>query len=187
MSATGLVLAAGSGSRFGRPKALVTDAAGSWLRRAVAVLSNGGCSEVVVVLGAAADQAALLVADLPGVAVVVAHDHEQGMSASLRAGLDRLATTAASAAVVTLVDLPDLHAGVVARLLDRLGTDPGVLGRAAFAGRPGHPVLLGRRHWAPVAAEVRGDAGARAYLDRVGAALVECGDLARGEDVDTAS
>jgi CTP:molybdopterin cytidylyltransferase MocA len=153
----------------------------------VDVLRGGGCSEVLVVLGAAADEAALLVADLPAVSVVVAHDHQQGLSASLRTGLDRLAAADASAAVVTLVDLPDLHAGVVARLLDRLGTEPGVLGRAAFEGRPGHPVLLGRRHWAAVAAELRGDTGARAYLDRLGAALVECGDLARGEDVDTAS
>lgn len=180
----GLVLAAGDGSRFGRPKALVQDADGPWLRRAARLLLDGGCDEVVVVLGAAAEEARLLVGDLPGVSVVVADDWSDGVSASLRAGLGRLTTTDAQVAVITLVDLPDLNAAVVARLLDRLGTGPGVVGRACYRGRPGHPVLIGRRHWDAVVAESHGDSGARDYLDRVGAALVECGDLAEGDDMD---
>ena len=65
-----------------------------------------------------------------------------------------------------------------------LGAAPSVLARAGYAGRPGHPVLLGRDHWAGVAAEARGDAGARAYLRTRDVAVVECGDLADGMDVD---
>ena len=65
------------------PKALVDD--GAWLRRAVAVLTEGGCDPVLVVLGAAADQVAPLVPD--GVATVLAPDWAEGMGASLRAGL----------------------------------------------------------------------------------------------------
>ena len=45
--------AAGAGSRMGMPKALVHDERGSWLRRGVEVLREGGCDPVVVVLGAA--------------------------------------------------------------------------------------------------------------------------------------
>jgi CTP:molybdopterin cytidylyltransferase MocA len=61
-----------------------------------------------------------------------------------------------------------------------------VLARAAYAGRPGHPVLLGRAHWAGVAAAAVGDAGARGYLaGRADVRLVECGDLATPDDVDT--
>jgi nicotine blue oxidoreductase len=61
-----------------------------------------------------------------------------------------------------------------------------VLARAAYGGRPGHPVLLGRAHWAGVRAAAVGDAGARGYLAaRADVALVECGDLARADDVDT--
>jgi molybdenum cofactor cytidylyltransferase len=58
----GLVLAAGAGSRYGMPKALVHDATGlSWLQNAVDVLVAAGCSPVIVVLGASgADAAALL-------------------------------------------------------------------------------------------------------------------------------
>lgn len=47
----GVVLAAGAGSRFGMPKVLAEE--GVWLRRAVTALADGGCDEVIVVLGAA--------------------------------------------------------------------------------------------------------------------------------------
>ena len=40
--------------------------------------------------------------------------------------------------------------------------------------------MLGRDHWAGVVATARGDRGARDYLRRASAVLVECGDLATG-------
>jgi nicotine blue oxidoreductase len=45
-------------------------------------------------------------------------------------------------------------------------------------------VLIGREHWAGVAATARGDQGARAYLRDRRAVPCECGDLATGRDVD---
>ena len=84
----GLVLAAGAGTRMGMPKALVEDESGPWLSRAVQALTDGGCDDVTVVLGAAVDEAAALV---PGTAIVVAEDWAEGMGASLRAGLTALA------------------------------------------------------------------------------------------------
>jgi CTP:molybdopterin cytidylyltransferase MocA len=49
---------------------------------------------------------------------------------------------------------------------------------------PGHPVLLGRDHWAGVIDSATGDQGARTYLSRHEVEFVECGDLASGRDVD---
>ncbi|MCD4526462.1 NTP transferase domain-containing protein [Nocardioides sp. cx-173] len=182
MSLAGLLLAAGGGSRMGLPKALVHDGAESWLARSVAVLRAGGCDEVTVVLGAAADEALGLLDGL-GVDVVIAADWAEGMAASLRAGLGALPDDA-EAAVVLLVDLPDVTAEVVRRVV-AAGGGTGVLARAAYGGRPGHPVLLGRDHWAGVDATAVGDRGARDYLAAAGTVLVECGDLASGRDVDT--
>src|SRR4051812_38630365 len=103
----GLLLAAGAGRRMGRPKALVRDETGlSWLLRGVEVLRKGGCDAVTVVLGAAADEARVLL-DGQDVDVVVADDWEQGMGASLRAGLAGLAPDV-PAVLVSLVDLTDL-------------------------------------------------------------------------------
>ena len=48
-----------------------------------------------------------------------------------------------------------------------------------------HPVLIGRSHWAPVREVASGDAGARGYLAERSVRLVECGDLAVPDDVDT--
>lgn len=176
----GLVLAAGAGSRLGRPKALVRDLDGtSWLQRSVAALVEGGCDDVTVVLGAAPEAAGLLG---PSVTVVEAPDWASGMSASLRAGLAALGW--GEACVVTLVDLTDVDAAVVRRVV--AGAGPTTLARAAYDGVPGHPVVLGREHWAGVVDTAAGDEGARGYLATRDVALVECGDLATGADVDHA-
>lgn len=182
MTTTGLLLAAGAGRRMGTPKALVHDPDGtSWLRRSVQALLDGGCAPVRVVLGASADEARALLVDLP-VDVVVAEDWAEGMGASLRAGL--LSVGDPDALLVSLVDLPDVGAPVVARVLTA-DTGRATLARASYDGGPGHPVLLGGDHLAPLLATLHGDAGARAYLAAHDVTLVECGDLATGADRDT--
>lgn len=177
----GVVLAAGAGTRAGGPKALRRDADGvPWLHRAVAALRDGGCGDVLVVLGAAADDARALV---PASATVVVAEHwADGLSASLRAGLAALPDDA-DAAVLTLVDLAALPSAAVARILDA-PVGRRTLRRATYAGRPGHPVLLGRDHWGPAAATAAGDRGAGRFLRTQGAESVDLSDLWDGADVD---
>lgn len=183
----GLLLAAGAGRRYGSPKALVRDVDGTtWVVRAARLLQSGGCRPVTVVTGAAASEVTPLLRDEEAVdEVVEAPDWADGMGASLRAGLAALADLAPTCevAVVHLVDLPDVGADVVARLVG-VADGPATLARAAYDGRPGHPVLLGRSHWAPVHAAATGDRGARAYLAQHPHRLLECGDLATGRDRD---
>jgi CTP:molybdopterin cytidylyltransferase MocA len=174
----GLLLAAGAGRRMGTPKALVDD----WLIRGVDVLAAAGCSPVVVVLGAALQQAQALLQGLP-VIVSATADWRNGLGASLRTGILALPAET-SAAVVMLVDLPDVGEKVIRRVLEA-GSGPGTLTRASYHGRPGHPVVLGRAHWPGILATANGDVGARAYLDRHAPALVECADLASGRDIDS--
>ena len=181
MTTQGLLLAAGAGTRMGQPKALVSDADGPWLERGVRVLDDGGCEGVTVVLGARSSEAVSFLDGL-GVDVVIAHDWESGMSASLCAGLCGM-PVGATAALVLLVDLPDLTSEVVSRVRDS-GVGAASLARATYDGRPGHPVLLGRDHWAGVLDSAAGDSGARDYLETHDHFHVECGDLATGADVD---
>lgn len=176
----GLVLAAGAGRRFGGPKALARTPDGEpWLHLAVAALHGAGCAPVTVVLGGAAEQARSLVP--VDAAAVVAEDWAEGLSASLRAGLDAL--DGEDAVLITLVDLPGLPAAACTRLLAE-PLDGTSLRQATYAGTPGHPVLIGRDHWAAVRAAVHGDRGAGGYLASAGAEQVECGDLFTGTDVD---
>ena len=192
MSVAGLLLAAGAGRRMGTPKALLRDERDvPYVDRALGRLLDGGCDLVTVGLGAAADEVrAILDEDGwcvdPAVDVVVAEDWAEGMGASLRAGLSALAAGRddVTAALVSLVDLPDVDEAVVARVLaadDRSDS----LARASYDGVPGHPVLLGRDHWAGVVETATGDRGARDYLRDRDVLTVECGDLATGRDVDT--
>lgn len=191
MTVLGLLLAAGAGRRMGSPKALLRDNAGTpFVARAIGVLLEGGCDSVLVVTGASADEATRLLeetgwADHPAVAVVFAADWDEGMGASLRAGLSTAFGAEASSALVTLVDLPDVGADVVRRVLGQRSGDEDALARATYDGRPGHPVLLGRGHWAGVIGSARGDTGARDYLTANPPVPVECGDLATGRDADT--
>jgi CTP:molybdopterin cytidylyltransferase MocA len=180
----GVLLAAGAGTRMGRPKALVRDRSGTpWLVLAVAALLGGGCDEVVVVLGAAADDARGLVPARPDVRVVVAEDWARGPAASLARGLDDVPDGAA--ACVSLVDLPGLPVAVVRRVLAGGGAD--VLRRAVYGDSPGHPVLVGPAHVRALAAAVAaapGDRSAGRWLRRAGVGAVPCDDLWDGADHD---
>jgi len=189
----GVVLAAGAGTRFGGPKALAAHPDGMpWLATAIRALADAGCSPVLVVLGAGGAAAEALLAALPEadrVVVVRADDWAEGMSASLRAALRAAAAVDPPpvALAVVPVDVPDLDAATVRRVLQAGPVDASTLRQAVFLGRPGHPALLGRDHWEPLAAGVRGDAGARAYLAARDAQPVESADLSTGTDVDRRS
>ncbi|MDH6697017.1 nucleotidyltransferase family protein [Streptomyces griseoviridis] len=184
----GLVLAAGGGRRLGgRPKALLTHRGRPLVEHAVGVLRAAGCTRVHVVLGARAG-AVRERADLAGCVVVENPEWERGMGSSLRAGLGSLAGTGARAALVSLVDQPGIGAAAVRRVLAGY-RDESSLVAACYAGVRGHPVLFGAAHWAGIAEAATGDQGARAYLKahRDALALVECGDVARPFDIDTAA
>ncbi len=187
----GLVLAAGAGRRMGGPKALLLAPSGQPRSQvAVADLQAAGCAPVILVLGAGAEQARALLPAAGAPEVVLAPDWAEGLGASLRAGLAALEARAGendAAVLVTLVDLPDVGAPVMRRVLCRWreeGSRSDALARATYAGRPGHPVLLGRDHWARLRAALSGDTGAGPYLAGRRVLHVTCDDLATGRDLD---
>ena len=175
----GVLLAAGEGSRFGGPKALVELDGQTLAERGVGLLRAGGADPILVVTGAAPLQ-------LDGALSVYNHDWRTGMGSSLRAGLQALASTDAGAAVIALADQPLIGPEAVARLIAayRGGATVAV---AAYDGQPRNPVLLAREHWPEVIAMADGDTGARPFLraraDLV--TLVECADTGRPDDIDT--
>jgi CTP:molybdopterin cytidylyltransferase MocA len=169
----GLVLAAGAGRRFGGPKQLALLDGRPLLEHALAALA--GLDRVVVVLGARADEVRRG-ADLGSAEVVVCDQWEEGMGASLRAGLAALAGE--EEVVILLADQPSITAAVV----ERVSAAPGAAARAVYGGEPGHPVVV-RAPLLARAGELRGDAGFRDLL--AGATEVECSDLADARDVDT--
>lgn len=185
----GLLLAAGGGRRLGgRPKALLEFQGRPLVERAAHALHAGGCAPLHVVLGAA-EEDVRATAELPECRLVSNPQWESGMGSSLRAGLASLADaeTAADAVLVMLVDQPRIGRDVVARLLAAHREQGADLLAAAYEGVRGNPVLFARRHWPEIAEAATGDQGARAFLaaHRGELTLVECGDIAAPDDIDT--
>ena len=179
----GLLLAAGAGTRMGRPKALVDLDGRLLVERGIEVLREAGCDPVVVVLGARAVDV-WRAADLDGATVVANQDWETGMGSSLRTGLDGLRGWPGwvDAALVTLVDMPGMTAAALQQVAGFAAPD--ALAVATYDGVRGHPVLLGRDHWAGVIQTLTGDEGARRYLAAHDVTEVDCTGLADPTDLD---
>jgi molybdenum cofactor cytidylyltransferase len=177
----GIVLAAGGGKRFGGLKQVAELRGRPLLQHALETMRAVPAIErIVVVLGAESETVRAKV-DLSGTESVVAPDWNEGIAASLRAGIAALSD--ADAAVVTLADQPLVTPQAIEAVLERLdGSAPAV--RATYGGVPGHPVAITRELFAEFA-RLRGDQGARDLLEAHGVASVECGLFARNDEVDT--
>lgn len=181
----GVVLAAGTGRRMGRPKALVEVDGTPLVVSAVATLRDGGCDPVAVVTGAAHDEVAPLVAAQAGVAVVRNPSWADGQAASVRAALAWASGTDAAGLLVVPVDTPGITGAVVRRVVQRWTDAPDLPAVATYDGRARNPVLLPAALWPDVAARVQGDAGARHWLRDNAVQAVDCTDLGDPTDLDT--
>jgi len=185
MTASGVVLAAGSSRRMGRPKQLLEVGGRPLLEGVIASACASRLDEVVVVLGANAD-AILDQIDLGRARAVVNPDHAAGMSTSLRAGLAALGPEVAVAMVV-LGDQPAISGALLDELLDlrvRSGLPAAAL---SFGGLLHPPVALARELWGDLRS-LEGDVGCRAVIrakPELVAALPYEGDLTHPVDVDT--
>jgi nicotine blue oxidoreductase len=191
---TGVVLAAGAGTRLGRgPKALLPYRGRPLIESVAAALLDGGCREVVVVLGAGAVDVRAA-ARLDCCRTVVNPGWQSGMGSSLLLG--NATADSRDHLMVALVDQPGVTAATVRRLL--AAHRPGRVAAAAYDGgaaategrggglRRGHPLVIDAALRQAVADTVTGDAGARAFL-RTHPELVDevdCSDLSSGLDVD---
>jgi nicotine blue oxidoreductase len=165
MRAAAVVLAAGESTRFGSPKQLLL------LPRVLERLAVAPVDEIVVVEGAHE----LETPHSTGAPcrVVRCPEWAHGPGASLRCGLAALSDDA-DVAVVVLADGPNLAPESIARVLETLRSEGGVVA-ASYGGTRGHPLALGRELWADVR-----DEGLHGRPVR----LVPCDDLGAPGDVD---
>ena len=178
MRVSGLVLAAGAGTRFGQATKQLAPLRGKPLLQ-YAVDSMSAVLPCVVVLGYEAEAIRAQV-DLAAVDVVVCDEWQRGQAFSLRYGV--AAVPRADAVVITLGDQPFITPQVIMGALGELAGFDAV--RAVYDGVPGHPVVLSRRVMDAVG-ELDGDAGARELLARFRVRTWEAGHLASATDIDT--
>lgn len=179
-----LVLAAGSGTRFGGGKLLAAWGPGVLLQGALAAAFAAPARSVTVVIGADAPAVAEAARQFdPRALIVHAADHAEGMAASLRAGVASLPDDS-DGVFVFLGDMPRVPTAVLQAMANALLA--GALAAApVYQGRRGNPVLLDRILF-PQLLALTGDAGARGVLQGLGErlALVESPDDGVLYDVD---
>jgi molybdenum cofactor cytidylyltransferase len=117
-----------------------------------------------VVLGPGQDSRRTALAGLP-LRIVENRTPAEGMASSVRAALAALAPEA-DAAILALADMPEVGPAHLDRLIAAFDPAEGrAICRAATEdGRPGHPVLFGRRFFETLA-RLEGDRGARDVLE----------------------
>jgi molybdenum cofactor cytidylyltransferase len=146
---------------MGEPKQLLPLRGRPLLETALAAACASQLDDVVVVLGAHADEIRRSVR-LGRARVVVNPDHAQGMSTSLKAGIASLAASV-SRAVVILGDQPDISADMVDRLLEAQVASGLPAAALSFDGLLHPPVVLARELWGDIDA-LEGDVGCRALV-----------------------
>jgi CTP:molybdopterin cytidylyltransferase MocA len=168
-------MAAGSGQRFGGPKAPFVFKGERLVDASVRLLREAGITDVYVVLGP-------WVGEVPQATVIENLNFATGMASSLRAGLAYLTTEELDVdrVVITLVD----HIGLNAEALAKFINQEGRLIQATYESEIGHPVVIGREHWAALINELTGDMGAKNYLTINKAIQIELGKLATKTDLD---
>ncbi|WP_413542397.1 nicotine blue oxidoreductase [Citricoccus nitrophenolicus] len=187
---TAVLLAAGAGTRLGAgPKALLPHRGRPLVETIASTLLEGGCHDVVIVLGAGASTV-MASAKINPYRVVVNHKWPSGMGSSYLAGANSTALT--DHLLVALVDQPHLTVGTVSRLLN--SHRPGRITAAGYTPvglrrglHRGHPIVIDSSLREAVASTVVGDAGARKFLldNPQLVDIVDCSDESTGEDIDT--
>jgi len=161
MFITGIVLAAGTSSRFGSTKQLLQVGGKPFVQHAVDAAAGAGLDEVLVVLGHDAEAVEAVLRLPPNARVVRNPRYAEGQSTSLAAGLSS-ADAESEGAVVLLADQPGIAARHVRALVSAFRARRARIVRLSFRGAPG-PALLSREIWAETS-HLAGDTGARALI-----------------------
>lgn len=180
----GIVLAAGSSSRYGdRNKLLETVAGQSLIRRSVLPYVHSKLDPVLVVVGHDADSVAAALEDLP-VRTVANPDYDLGQSTSVRRGVEALEGTDPDAVLIGLGDMPGIHTDVLNRIIEAYasGSDRKII-VPYHGGDRGNPVLFDREYFGALQS-VQGDKGGRELLLEEPVHRIDVGDPSILRDVD---
>ncbi|MDY0882499.1 molybdopterin-binding/glycosyltransferase family 2 protein [Dongia soli] len=154
-----IILAAGQSRRMGQNKLLLDLHGKPLLCHVIDQALALDLSDIVVVAGHQASEIRSAIGNRP-VRIVLAPDYAEGMSASLKTGIDSLKQET-DAAMILLGDMPQVAAPLLRRMISAYNP---VEGRAivlpVHEGKRGNPVLWDRRFF-PEMRQLAGDVGAR--------------------------
>lgn len=157
----GVILAAGSSTRLGRPKQLLDLGGQPLLRRTLDNALASSLDRVLLVLGCRADEIATALGD-HAAGIVLNPRYEDGQATSVVAGIAALPGDVA-AAMLLLGDQPGVSPDVIDAVLAAWRADPSAIAAPGYGGTIGNPILF-RRDLFPDLLRLTGDQGARAIV-----------------------
>jgi molybdenum cofactor cytidylyltransferase len=178
-----VILAAGPSKRMGRPKLLLPHKGVPLLRRAVDAASTAGCAEVVVVLGADADQYRAILNSTPA-RILINPYFSDGMAGSIQVGIEALGDHI-GAAIIMLGDQPFIDAAIIHRLIETYRSSGKKIVASQYGKVRGAPVLFDHALFLELLV-LTGDQGARTVIETY-PGHVAAVDIpaASAEDIDT--
>lgn len=184
----GIILAAGLSTRFGRPKQLIDLCGKPLIQWVLDACLGSRLDKIVVVLGENASQIASNLSARTGdprLATVINPQYREGMSRSLRAGLESVRQDF-PAVMFLLGDQPLVGSALIDRLLERFRESDKDICVPVHAGRRGNPTLFSSKFY-PQLLQVSGDRGAREIIQANPEAVltVEIEDALPFCDIDT--
>ena len=161
-----IILAAGSATRMGRPKQLLSYQGRSLILHAVEVALASLCQPIVVVLGAYVEQIKPELM-LKAVQVVENSQWQEGMSSSIRAGISMLLKTNSKldAVIISLADQPLVSPQIFNQLIQSYQETQKVIIASKYNETTGVPALFSNALF-PELMQLEGDKGAKALIQK---------------------
>lgn len=180
-----LLLAAGSSSRLGRSKQLLSITGQPLLLKSVEAAIESGIKNIIVVLGANEEAHRQVIKDA-GVQVVVNTDWKKGMGSSLKVGLAYLLQQMPKVeAVVTMVcDQPLINSDQLVKLVSGYENSESTIIASFYQGVAGVPVLFDRTLFSELLS-MSDEAGAKKILQQHPELILMVPFLGGEIDIDT--
>jgi len=161
MMISAILLAAGKAKRLGKPKQLMPFGQVTILEQAINNLLSSAVNEVVVVAGYRAEEVMRVLASKP-VKLVTNPDYKDGMSKSIIAGLNSVASQA-HAVMIALGDQPLIDSQTINRLIEEFCRHDKGIAIPTYRGGRGHPIIFAMKYRGELL-ELKGDIGGRQII-----------------------
>jgi molybdenum cofactor cytidylyltransferase len=159
-----IILAAGTSSRLGSPKQLLSYKGKNLLRHTVDEALETGCASVFVVLGANSELLRMELKDKP-VSIVENTGWQEGMASSIRCGLETITNTILrpDSIIFMVCDQPYVSSSLLLNLVEKKNKTGMPIVASSYEDKMGTPALF-HRSFFPALMELKGDKGARKLI-----------------------
>ena len=180
-----IVLAVGSSTRLGEPKQLLSYQHKSLLDLTTDAAKKVAYGRVVVILGGNYEKIERHI-NHSGVKVVYNPDWEEGMSTSIRTGLQHVMqeSKGLDGVIITVCDQPLITGEIFASLIEKSLSTSKTIVASAYAGTLGVPVLFSKDRFLDLAL-LNGQQGAKVLLERYKEEVVSVPFENGAVDIDT--